>query len=114
MTEGHPEDWEFCLPFAIWGWRTTPQPSRGMLSPYRTILGFNPRTPFPFSSQPAGRKHASAKNYADEIAEVYDPTVRFVRSWQPSVKEGRVVQQERMRRTGVLNVGEFVLALRPE
>ena len=114
MTEGYPEDWEFRLPFAIWGWRTTPQPSRGMMSPYRIVLGFNPRTPFSFSAAPAGRKHISAKNYADEIAEVYDQTVRFVRSWQQNVKEGRVVQQEKTRRTSMLSVGEFVLVLRPE
>ena len=63
---------------------------------------------------PVGRRQLSVQDYADEIAEVYDQTVRFVQSWQQNVKEGRVVQQEKTRRTSVLNVGEFVLVLRPE
>ena len=114
MTEGYPEDWEFRVPFAVWGWRTTPQPSRGMTSPYRVIFEFNPRTPFALSSLPAGRRHVSAKTYADEIAEVYDQTVLFARSWQQEIKENRETQQKRMRRTSTLNVGDFVLVLRPE
>ena len=34
---------------AVWAWRTTPQPSLGRSSPYRILLGLQPRTPFAFS-----------------------------------------------------------------
>ena len=36
-------------------------------------------TPFAFSVTPQGRKHVSEQAYADQIAEVYDFTVRYVR-----------------------------------
>ena len=84
------------------------------MSPYRIELGVNPRTPFSSPAQPVGRKHISARDYADGIAELYDQTVRFVRDWMGNVKDAREINQSRVRRASNLNVGDFVLVLRPE
>ena len=63
---------------------------------------------------PVGRKHIPAKDYADETSDAYDQTVRFVRSWLFNVKEQPEIDQSKSRKTAVLDVGDFVLMLRPE
>ena len=108
------DDWDRVIPYAVWAWRTTPQPSLGGYSPYRIVTGMQPRTPFAFSTNPVGRVRVDISDYVKDIVDVYERTVSFVRRFHEEYRTARETAQARSSRTGEFAVGDFVLVLRPE
>jgi len=62
LCESAPENWDQKVAYAVWAWRTTPQPSLGGLSPYRIITGMQPRAPFGSATAPLGRTRGLLMN----------------------------------------------------
>lgn len=114
LCEAHPDDWERRIPLAVWAWRVTPMPSLGGHSPYRIILGVEPRTPFSFASAPRGRKILDASEFVQDVADVYESTLRYVKDYRAKQRDEREDEQAKKSRVSELLVGDFVLVLRPE
>lgn len=114
VCEANPDDWERRIPLAVWAWRVTPMPSLGGWSPHRIVIGVEPRTPFSFASAPQGRRIIDAHEFAQDVAEVYESTIRYVGEFKAEQREEREDEQAHKARTTELEVGDFVLALRPE
>ena len=114
LCAAHPADWERRVPLAVWAWRTTPQPSLGNLSPYRIVTGLEPRTPFSFSALPVGRRPIPATDYVEELAQVYESTHEYVRRFKQQRADEKESLVARRSRTSSVQVGDFVLILRPE
>lgn len=114
MCEQNPDDWESNIPLAVWGWRVTPQKSLGGRSPYRVVLGLEPRTPFGFSSTPVGRKPVGVREYVRDLAETYQNTIQYVRDFKADQQDQRIDVGARKGKPGQYEIGDFVLVLRPQ
>ena len=114
LCEKNPEDWDEKVPFAVWAWRTTPQPSLGGLSPYRIITGTEPRTPFSITTSPVGKAKISTNDWVNHIIEVHEQTNRFAKQYHTEQNSKRRDVASRRSGTGTFVVGDFVLVLRPD
>ena len=110
----YPDTWDSRIALAVWGWRVTPQPSLGNLSPYRIITGLEPRSPFSFASAPLGRRPLGVEEYVENMVEVYESTMEFVRNFKREMRNEQDEEQARSAKTGSFEVGDFVLVVRPE
>ncbi len=114
LCESSPENWDQKVAYAVWAWRTTPQPSLGGLSPYRIITGMQPRTPFGSATAPLGRTRVTTNEWVKQVLEVFEQTTRYVRQFQDEQAAKRKSTQAKHSGTGTFEVGDFVLVLRPE
>ncbi len=114
LASAFPEDWDLRVTLAVWSWRTTPQPSLGGLSPYRVILGLEPRTPFSFASAPVGRKKVDVEDFVRDMLDVHESTQRYVREFKREQKEMRNQSQARHSKSHEFEVGDFAFVLRSE
>ncbi len=89
---------------AVWAWRTTPQPSLGGLSPYRVLLGLQPRTPFAFSAAPVGRRSLQVPEFVKEMTEVHESTMRLVKAFRAKNREAQDEAQAKKGQTTTLGV----------
>ena len=108
------DDWERRILLAVWAWRVTPMPTLGGRSPYRVVLGLEPRSPFTFAPAPQCRKLVDVNEYVKGMIEVHDSTVKFVKDFKERARDAKEDKQARKSKTGELEVGDFVLVLKPE
>lgn len=114
LCEAFPDDWERRIPLAVWAWRITPMPVLGGLSPYRVLLGLEPRSPFTYATAPQGRRLVDVNEYVKDMIEVHESTMKYVRDFKEKSRIDKEEKQARKSKTGELEVGDFVLVLRPE
>ena len=89
-------------------------PSLGGCSPYRVVLGMEPRTPPTFASEPLGKKRISANDYVENMVDVFQITFGYVRNFKKEQRDAREFDQVRSAPPEFYDNGDCVLVLRPE